>query len=186
MIVQKMRKKPSMTKNLTDQVEKHDELTALVADLFERYHDAIFAYLYRLVDDRDLAHDLAQESFLRVFRARKRLPQVENQRAWIYRVARNVALNALKRRQRFTWLPWREADLPTTDPIAESEQSISVEQALSALAPKYREPLLLYSHYGLSVREVAQVVGISEGAVKTRLFRAREMFRQAFEGGNEK
>jgi RNA polymerase sigma-70 factor (ECF subfamily) len=159
---------------------------ALVVDLFENYHTAVFAYLYRMVNDRDLAHDLSQETFLRLFRARHRLPQVENPRAYVYRIATNVALNALKRRRRFAWLPWRNTDavyLTAPDPTEQADQRFDVEQALARLPLHYRAPLLLYCHYGFNVREVAEALGISEGAVKTRLHRAREMFRQEYQGG---
>ncbi len=159
---------------------------ALVADLFENYHTAVFAYLYRLVDDRDWAHDLCQETFLRLFRARHRLPQIENPRAYVYRIATNVALNALKRRRRFAWLPWRNTDtvhLTASDLTEQADQRLDVEQALALLPLHYRAPLLLYSHYGFSIREVAEALSISEGAVKTRLHRAREMFRQKYQGG---
>jgi RNA polymerase sigma-70 factor (ECF subfamily) len=160
----------------------------LVADLFEQYHAPVFAYLYRLVGDREWAHDLSQETFLRLFRARHRLPQVENRRAWVYRIATNLALNALKRHQRFAWLPWRKADdtrLAEPDPAEQSDRRVAVERALAELPSPYRATLLLYSHYGLNVREVAEALNVSEGAVKTRLYRAREMFRQAYERGNE-
>lgn len=167
--------------------EVHQELRDLVADLFEQYHIPVFAYLYRLVGDREWAHDLSQETFLRLFRARHRLPQVENQRAWVYRIATNVAFNALKRQRRFTWLPWRKADashLTGPDPTEQTDRRLAVEQALAELPPHYRSPLLLHSHYGFSVREVAEALDISQEAVKTRLYRAREMFRRAYERGN--
>ena len=159
----------------------------LVTDLFETYRAPVFAYLYRLLDDRDWAHDLSQETFLRLFRARHRLPQVENPRAYVYRIATNVARNALKRQRRFAWLPWRNTEavhLTASDITEQVDQRVDVEQALVLLPPHYRAPLLLYSHYGFSVREVAEALSISEGAVKTRLHRAREMFRQGYQGGH--
>jgi RNA polymerase sigma-70 factor (ECF subfamily) len=165
--------------------EAHLDSTSLVVVLFEQYHAAVFAYLYRLVGDREWAHDLTQETFLRLFHARSRLPQVKNRRAWIYRIATNLAFNALKRQRRFAWLPWRSTDaahLIAPDPTEESERSLAVERALAQLPPGYRAPLLLHSHYGFSVQEVAQALNISQGAVKTRLYRAREMFRQVYEG----
>ncbi len=167
--------------------EVHPDSTILVADLFEQYHAAVFAYLYRLVGDWDWAHDLSQETFLRLFRARRRLAQVENRRAWLYRIATNVAFNALKRRRRFVWLPWRNTDtihLTGPDPTEPTDQLIAVERALAQLPSHYQAPLLLHSHYGFSVREVAEALDISESAVKTRLYRARELFRQAYQRGN--
>jgi RNA polymerase sigma-70 factor (ECF subfamily) len=163
------------------------EPEALVADLFEQYQAPVFAYLYRLVGDREWAHDLSQEAFLQLFRARHRLPEVENQRAWVYRIATNLALNALKRSRRFAWLPWRQVDdlrVHGSDPAEQVDEQTSLERALAELPADYRAPLLLYSRYGFSVREVARALDVSEGAVKTRLFRAREMFRQAYERGD--
>lgn len=155
-----------------------------VAALFEAYHEAIFAYLYRLLDDSEWAHDLTQETFLQLHRTRRRLQEVENERAWIYRIAGNLAFNALKRRRRFAWLPWREGDAPqllADGPAQRLQEKGPVARALAALSPTYRAPLLLYSHFDFSVREVAQVLDISEAAVKTRLYRAREKFRRAYE-----
>ncbi len=155
-----------------------------VAGLFERYHAPIYAYLCRLVRDREWAEDLAQETFVRALAARRQLPQVDNPRAWLYRIATNLAFTALKRRRRFAWLPWRAADEACAGGWgADDGDRGAVEEALGALPPGYRAPLLLYAHYGLSVAEVGQALNLSQGAVKTRLFRAREMFRQAYERG---
>jgi len=169
----------------TAHAEAYSNSRDLVVTLFEQYHTAIFAYVYRLVDDREWAHDLTQDTFLKLFRARNRLPRVKNQRAWIYRIATNLAFNALKRQRRFVWLPWRSADvarLTAPDSIQDSDRCLAVERALAQLPPHYRAPLLLHSHYGFSVQEVAQALNISKGAVKTRLYRAREMFRRAYNG----
>ncbi len=139
-----------------------DAGSALVSDLFERYHEAIFAYLYRMLDDAEAAHDLTQETFLQLFRTRDRLADVENLRAWVYRLATNLALNAIKRRRRFTWLPWRkveDARQTAPDPLQRLGRELDVEQALNQLPPEYRAPLLLYSHDGFSVREVAEALG---------------------------
>jgi RNA polymerase sigma-70 factor (ECF subfamily) len=165
---------------------RHDP-AALVAGLFEQYQAPVFAYLYRLVGDREWAHDLSQETFLQLFHTRHRLPEVENRRAWVYRIATNLALNALKRSRRFAWLPWCQADdlqVHGPDPAERVDEHATLERALAELPADYRAPLLLYSHYGFSVREVARALNVSEGAVKTRLFRAREMFRQAYERGD--
>ena len=160
---------------------------APVTGLFERYHVEVFAYLCRLVHDRQWAEDLMQETFLRAFDARGHLSQVRNRRAWLYRVASNLALDGLKRRRRFAWLPlvtadMREGEAPA-EPLSSAERLArhdALEAALLSLAPAYRAPLLLYAAHGLSVAEVAEVLGLSVGAVRTRLCRAREAFWQAY------
>jgi RNA polymerase sigma-70 factor, ECF subfamily len=166
-----------------------DENASLVAALFDQYRSAIFAYAWRLVGDREWAEELTQETFLRVFNAREQLPRVINRRAWVYRIGTNVCLNAIKRRRRFAWLPWPIGHIPTLEESDAAEQIVrrdALELALAALPPEYRAPLLLYTHYGFAVCEVAEALAISEGAVKTRIYRAREMFRKAYERENRK
>lgn len=158
-----------------------DDNARLVGKLYDEYAGPVFNYIWRLVNDRDLAEELTQETFARVLAARERLPDVVNRRAWVYRVATNICFRALRRRKRFVWLPWYAgAGDDHDDPVEEVSQRNVIEKTLQALRPEYRAPLLLYLHDGLTLREVAVALGISEGAVKTRIYRAREMFRRAY------
>lgn len=167
-----------------------DAITRQVVDLFEAYHEPIFAYLYRLTGDAEWAHDLTQESFLRVYETRRKLTGINNTRAWIYRIASNIAFNAIKRRRRFRWLSWRDEDVlhDAGMSAAGPENEIDVERrvgaALASMTPVYRAPLLLFTQFDFSVKEIAEALDISESATKTRLFRAREMFRAAYEVGH--
>lgn len=174
--------------NVMLKAKTDDSAAVLVADLFEQYHNAIFAYLYRLTGDKEWAHDLTQDTFLQLFRTRDRLDGVRNQRAWIYRMASNLAFNAIKRRKRFVWLPWGASkDLigHTPAPDAQVGERDAIAQAMNSLDPTYRAPLLLYTQSELSVREVAKALNISEGAVKNRLYRARKMFQLAWQREQE-
>ncbi len=166
------------------------DLAEQVSSLFEAYAQPVCAYIHSLVGDWPLAHDLTQETFLRLYDTRARLVQVNNPRAWVYRIATYVALNERKRRKRFAWLPWRDADQtgPATawSPVeSEFDARDAVDRALAALPQDYRAPLLLYSGYDFSVREIAEALDISESAVKTRLHRAREMFRKVYDGSEQ-
>ncbi len=161
--------------------------TELTVELFERFHRDILAYLYGLVREQQWAQDLTQETFLRVLRARASLPEVTNPRAWLYRVATNVALNALKRRRRFAWLPIRASDRqpgPVPDFADDIGERSALEEALASLPPGYRAALLLNKRDGLSTAEVAQVLGLSEAAARKRIYRAMEMLRQAYGKGD--
>jgi RNA polymerase sigma factor (sigma-70 family) len=167
----------------TDPTAVEADLTRLVAELFEQHHVAVFNYVYRLTEDSERANDLTQEAFLQLFRKRRQLPGIENRRAWIYRIASNITFNALKRRNRFRWLPWKEgadSQLRSADSTRSLDQEEQVRQTLNALEPKYRAPLTLYGQYGLSVREIAEALDISENNVKVRLHRARKMFWVAY------
>ena len=162
-----------------------DELTDQVILLFEQYYVPVFNYVRQLTgDDSEWAYDLTQEAFLRLYQSRQRLPQVKNQRAWLYRIASNVTFTALKKRHRFRWLPWKEdidIRLQTADPATDMAQQETVQQALKQLKPNYRAILILYSQYDLSIRELAKVLAISESNAKVRLHRARKLFQLAYE-----
>jgi RNA polymerase sigma-70 factor, ECF subfamily len=165
------------------QEQAGDAAAEQVTELFQQYYDPVAAYIFCLVDDWEVAHDLAQETFLQLFQTRARLAAVENPRAWVYRIATHLALNKLKRARRFAWLPWSAVDgkpqFEWRDPAEETRQRDLIERALAALAPRYRAPLLLYAHYGLHIKEIAEALALTEGAVKVQLHRAREQFRQA-------
>jgi RNA polymerase sigma-70 factor (ECF subfamily) len=160
--------------------------TALAVDLFARYHGEIYGYLCSMVREPAWAEDLAQETFLRALRARRQLLEVQNHRAWLYQVATNAALNALKRRRRFAWLPWRAGDgEPTAPDVAEQvAQQGALGAALASLPPGYRAPLLLYAQYGLTPAEVADALGLSVAAARKRIYRATAMFREAYGKGD--
>jgi RNA polymerase sigma-70 factor (ECF subfamily) len=151
--------------------------------LFHDYHSDIYVYLCRLVGDRRQAEDLSQETFVKAYRALSRLPVEANSRAWLYRIATNTALDCLRRRRLVSWLPLfeRDAHPAVQTSFAESTlESVVVEKTLSQLGARYRIPLVLYACQGLSTQEIAEILRISRGAVKTRLFRAREQFRRLY------
>jgi len=175
--------------SVLDSVPAAEDLAQVVAYLFEAYAQPICAYIHSLVDDWQLARDLTQETYLALHQTRDRLPQVVNRRAWVYRIATHLALNERKRRKRFAWLPWSHAEENAAGSRASLEATVdardAVERALATLPPDYRAPLLLYSSYDFTVREIAEALAISEPAVKTRLHRAREMFRKVYEWSDE-
>lgn len=151
--------------------------------LFREYHSEIYVYLYRFAGDERQAEDLAQDAFVKAYRALARLPEEANARAWLYRIATNTALDWHRRRRLISWLPLFERDHhpAVCSSFAESSlEGVAVQQALAHVPPRYRVPLVLYACQGLSTQEIADVLQISRGAVKTRLYRAREKFRRLY------
>lgn len=153
---------------------------AAFSEIFERYQHRIVNYIYGLVHDRELANDLAQESFLKAYRALPRMDDDLRLAPWLYRIAGNTAFSALRRRRLIRWLPLLNDGITTGDMDHDVAEAEAVHRALATLPAKYAAPLLLHSHEGLSCNEIAEILGISPGAVKTRLFRAREAFRAAY------
>lgn len=169
-----------MEVNSPVQDELEDEASAVLTTLFHQHRTPLCTYLSCMVYDWETARELTQETFLRAFRSRHQLLKVDNQRAWLYRIATNLAIDANRRRRRWQWLPWDKVDVASDFIIEQTDQNLAVAKTLAALPITYRLPLLLYSGYGFSVAEVAEVLGLGHEAVKTRLYRARKMFRQAY------
>ena len=156
---------------------------ARFVQLFQDHHHSIYAYLCRLADDQQAAEDLTQDTFVKAYRALPRLPAEANSRAWLYRIATNTALDWHRRRYLIAWLPLFERDSHPAVHTTFTEMSlegIAVQAALKRLPARYRVPLVLYTCQGLSTQEIADVLGISRSAIKTRLFRAREKFRKLY------
>lgn len=169
-----------MEVNSSVQDELENEASAVLTTLFNQHWTAICTYLSCLVYDWETARELTQETFLRAFRSRHQLLMVDNQRAWLYRIATNLAIDTNRRRRRWQWLPWDRVGIVRDFTIEQADQNLAVAEALAVLPATYRLPLLLYSGYGFSVTEVAEVLDLGHEAVKTRLYRARKMFRQAY------
>ncbi len=160
-----------------------DDLGAAVETLVRRYQAPLFGYLYHLLGEREWAEEVTQDTFLRAFQARRQIPEIANRRAWLYRIATNLAHDAWKRRHRFAWLPWHEVDglgMRQPDVAEQAERRSALVHALASLPFDCRAPLLMRLHHGLSLAEVAQALGISEDAAAKRLYRARERFRRVY------
>jgi RNA polymerase sigma-70 factor (ECF subfamily) len=154
--------------------------------LFRQYEQPICSYLARLTGDRGDAQELAQETFLRAYRALARGERWDSPRAWLYRVASRLAIDDYRRRRLLRWLPLRDGQPDPRQVIGEATaEKLAVQAALAALPPKYRVPLVLYVYEERPVAEVAQTLGLSVSAVKMRLSRAREMLRDAYLSSNE-
>lgn len=158
------------------------ELEARFERLFLAYQQPILNYLYRMVGDVSRAEDLAQETFVKAYRALARLPDDANERAWVYRIATNTAHDWHRRHKLIQWMPLLDHDTGATgrDPAGSVIEAQSVERTLAGLPLKYAAPLLLYSVQGFSTAEIAEVLHISQSAVKVRLYRARKLFREAY------
>jgi RNA polymerase sigma-70 factor (ECF subfamily) len=146
------------------------------ASLFLEHRDGVFRYLCRTVGHAETARDLTQEVFLRVTRANTRPDNPVERRAWVFRIARNLALNHLRdiRRQ-----PAETA--LDVDPArrATQELAVAVRQALSRLPELDRDVFLLRESAGLSYDDIAAACEITSDGVRSRLYRARQTLREA-------
>ncbi len=156
-----------------------DRFTRLIVD----YQRRIFRFVYGMVGSEQQAEDLTQDAFLLAYRALGRLPDDANESAWLFTIARNRALQELRRRKILRWVsltgPRDEEDLrpdgarPIADTVADRDQ---LQRAMSAVPPRDLSCLLL-SIDGHTYQEVAGITGLSTPAVRARIFRVRERLR---------
>lgn len=150
--------------------------------MFRQYEQPICSYLARLTGDTTRAQELTQETFIRTYRSLVRGERWENPRAWLYRVASRLATDDYRRRKLLQWLPLSGLEPDGAQSIETTvTECVAVQTALNALPPKYRIPLTLYVYEGCTVVEIAETLKLGVSAVKMRLSRAREKFRQAYE-----
>ena len=152
--------------------------------IFEAYYPRIVSYCYRLVGEQEQAQDLAQDTFVKAYHALPRTGAELNLQAWLFTIATNTALSALRRRRRLAWLPLLDrypapgGGYGSVEAVADR---VLLQAALDRLPREQAALLLLRLHYGLSYEELAPLFGGSAGAVKTRLSRARRAFRDAYQ-----
>jgi RNA polymerase sigma-70 factor, ECF subfamily len=173
-----------------------DELQELVAQartgseeafglLFERFQTPIVNYLYRLVGEWESANDLAQDTFLKAYQALPRTADNLQISPWLYRIATNTALDALRRKKRITWVPMKaEVEPHAADTASRQAESDAIGQALAQVPPDQRTCLVLNMMQGLSYKEIAETLGISVNLVAVRIFRGRERFIDAYKKAN--
>ncbi len=161
---------------------KADTPQARLEHLYRACRDDVYAYVATLLRDRSLAEDVTALAFERAFRRRRTFnPRRGSERAWLFGIARNAALDELRRRKRTTAL----LDEPAEEPGAGEQQVESVirraavRAALAGLNPRERELVALKFHGGLSNPEIARVLGVSESNAGTLLHRTIEKLRRA-------
>ncbi|MBW2390091.1 MAG: sigma-70 family RNA polymerase sigma factor [Deltaproteobacteria bacterium] len=158
--------------------------------LVERHQRRVFRLLMRMMGTREEAEDVSQETFLSLHRHGKRFRSEARFSTFVYRVAANAALNrrrslgrARARTERFAVRQAGGDNLPYSprdpeDAALGNELSQRVRDALQTLTPSLRMPVVLYDIEGLAYGEIAEILGVAEGTIKSRIHRARKALRE--------
>jgi len=159
------------------------------AELVYNYQDAVYNLTYRMLGERAEAEDAAQETFLRAYLHLYRYDAERSFKTWLLSIASNHCIDRLRKR-RIRWLslddplPSESAlALSSTEPTPEewslsNERGKSIQVLLDELAPEYRAAVVLRYWYDYSYIEIAQTLETTESAIKSRLFRARQMLAE--------
>lgn len=173
--------------------------TAAFAELVDRFQNRLVAVMHHLVGSADEAEDLAQEVFLRVFRTRKKYTPKAKFSTWLFTIANNLALNALRDRQRRPVVPLEVHDSgplgprptevlapirddPPAHNLQQQELAEVIRQALDGLNEHQRVAIVLNKFEDMNYADIAEVMGLSTKAVKSLLSRARSKLREALQG----
>ncbi|HZZ71042.1 MAG TPA: sigma-70 family RNA polymerase sigma factor [Pirellulales bacterium] len=180
-------------------LEVRDDNAAAFEELMLRYQNRLVTVLEHLVGRKDMAEDLAQEVFLRIYRARKRYTPGAKFSTWLYTIANNVASNAIRSlsRRKEVNLDNRPDDsqgIPRLEQMAlaasgqmptrqldKAEMRDVIRVALEGLNERQRLAVLLSKFEGMSYQDIAESMGLSPQAVKSLLSRARVSLREALE-----
>ncbi|MBI4083806.1 MAG: sigma-70 family RNA polymerase sigma factor [Candidatus Lambdaproteobacteria bacterium] len=163
--------------------------------LFKKHRDRIARLVFSIVKDEDLAEDIVQEVFLLVYRSLPRFRGDAAFKTWIYRIAVNEAVRQAQLSKRWKPLPEdyaEEGTIPSMIVVlnngdsperlmVEGQQRALIHQALDALKPPHRAILTMHYLEDLSVEEIARILEIPQGSVKSRLFYARENLKKALQ-----
>lgn len=168
-------------------------------ELLRRYQRPVLSLIHRIVRDRELAEDLAQDTFVKVLNALERYKPEFKFSSWIFKIAHNTALDSLRRRE----LPTLSLDgapdavseaaqAATRPSVASDEQApddftagrelgVLIESAIAQLRPEYATAVTLYHIEGLAYEEIAETMDLPLGTVKTFIHRARKDLREHLE-----
>lgn len=193
-------------RTLTDQeVVRHAVLgrEAAYRELIRRYQRPVFSLVYRMVRDRELAEDLAQETFVKVLNAIDSYRPEFKFSSWIFKIANNAAIDHLRRRSldtlsldgsphaetaeaiEATTLQIGDAAESPLDEVANRELGSQIERAIAELRPEYRSCIVLRHIEGRPYEEIAEILDLPLGTVKTYIHRARNELRILLAGTHD-
>ena len=152
-------------------------------ELAGQYQGPLFGYLYRLTGDTERSKDLLQDTLLQAFRDIGKVKGSLSFKAWLYRIATNNAYDYFRRQRLRSFLPFsttKDRLRDQRDPMESLDTKMQVQQALLTVPPHLRVCLLLYFVDGYRQREIADMLGMKEDAVRKRVLRGSVAFRSAY------
>jgi len=157
---------------------------AAFLELYDRHRQPIFRFAFRLLGEVDIAEDVTHDCFLSLIRKPENFrPERASLRTYLFAAARNLALKHFRSTGRETGLDevTEEPQLPARQgplrKLLDEELATEVRRAIGSLPPLQREAVILFEYEGLSLNDVAEITGADVGAVKGRLYRARERLK---------
>jgi RNA polymerase sigma-70 factor, ECF subfamily len=179
------RSKDESADNERGRVESQE---AVLEALVREHSRLVYRIAYAVLRSHHDAEDATQETFMRVLRYNSKLAAVEDPKTWLARIAWRVAVDRSRQRGRTREIPLEDpeqplaeaasSDTPADQAVHGAQLGAALEKMIAALPEKLRAPLILSTVEEMSPREVAATLGINEAAVRSRVFRARQILRE--------
>jgi RNA polymerase sigma-70 factor, ECF subfamily len=160
--------------------------------LVREHSRLVYRIAYAVLRRHHDAEDATQETFMRVLRYSSKLAAVDNHKTWLARIALRVAVDRGRQRGRTREIPLEDpenpiaevasSDAPADESVHGTQVGVALERMIAALPDKLREPLILSTLEEMSPKEVAATLAINEAAVRSRVFRARQILREKLAG----
>lgn len=183
-----VRREAQRSEDERSRADSNDMLEGLVREHSRLVYRIAYAVLRRHHD----AEDATQETFMRVLRFSSKLATVDDPKTWLARIAWRVAVDRSRQRGHAHEIPLEDpekpvaevasSDTPADQAVHGAQVSAALERMMAALPEKLRQPLILSTIEEMSPREVAATLGINEAAVRSRVFRARQILREKLAG----
>jgi RNA polymerase sigma-70 factor, ECF subfamily len=154
-------------------------------ELYEKEYLSVFRTIRAMIFDAAQAEDLAQEAFVRAYRARDRYRPTAPPGAWLHRIAVNVAISHLRRQKLARLLAPRLLLGPDSGGYEQAEARTVVERLLERLSPKLRAAVVLHFYHGYTREEIAAALGIPAGTVASRMAKAMTVMRSQLEQSDQ-
>ena len=151
---------------------------AAFEQIVRRFERPVYSLVYRLTGDREGARDLAQDVFLKAWRNLGRYDPERPFAPWFLKLAANLAINAREAARLRKTVPLEEHPAPRPAEAPDEELRAGVRTTIAGLDPKYAACVALFYLDGLSVKEIAERLGVPDGTVKIRLHRARDVLKE--------
>ena len=170
----------STDREATEKAEIHCADSADFKRLYDATMSLLFKISFRIVNDEEAAEDLVHDSFIKANEKELVFPSLDDAKYWLIRVVKNASLNYAKRKVREAkayhkalYEGRQEMESGETE-LLKKETIEKAKEALEKLPPKLKEVLVLREYGGMNYKEIGKILGITEGNVKVRVFRARE------------
>ena len=168
---------------LVEMIQKGSE--AAFAEITRRYMQKSYALAYQMVSDMEVARDLSQDVFIKIYSSINNFKQGSKFFSWFYRILMNHCINYTRRKKRLTFLPFSEVFLRTGENPDErlleqendedvSERKQVIRDAINRLSPKHQRVIILCDIEGFPQEEVAEILGVAIGTVRSQLHYARQ------------